>query len=237
MLGQHKRHPEFSVVTRESCRNSRKTTRFPRHRKMNPFALHHLKRSPTFCFEVQNGTWHTGCDTKSSPTYRSHSRGTPRFPAPLHLSPFSPHDLERRVYFPALIGREYRPSRRTSGCGQSHERFPDVALCVVPHFKRPLFPGPILIRTRFPDTSSNATLWMKSQHERALTPSCIIWKNMQITNTARQVACHPVNNWRGKRSSITQHKTRPDSPVPTLQRPCDRSQKWRGTLRFLPQVQ
>ena len=28
-------------------------------------------------------------------------------------------------------------------------------------------------------------------------------------------------------------KTRPDSPVPTLQGHCDRSQKWRGSLRFL----
>src|SRR5574341_1762359 len=37
-LGQHKRHPEFPVVTRESRRNSRKTTCFPSHRKMNPCA-------------------------------------------------------------------------------------------------------------------------------------------------------------------------------------------------------
>src|SRR5574340_1217795 len=36
-LGQHKRYPEFPVVTRESRRNSRKTTWFPRHRKMKPF--------------------------------------------------------------------------------------------------------------------------------------------------------------------------------------------------------
>src|SRR5574340_867903 len=36
-LGQHKRHPEFPVVTRESRRNSRKTTWFPSHRKMKPF--------------------------------------------------------------------------------------------------------------------------------------------------------------------------------------------------------
>ena len=36
-LGQHKRHPEFAAVTRESRRNSRKTTWFPRHCKMNPF--------------------------------------------------------------------------------------------------------------------------------------------------------------------------------------------------------
>src|SRR5574341_85182 len=33
-LGQHKRQPEFPVVTRESGRNSRKTTWLPRHRKM-----------------------------------------------------------------------------------------------------------------------------------------------------------------------------------------------------------
>ena len=33
-LGQHKRQPEFPVVTRESRRNSRKTTWLPRHRKM-----------------------------------------------------------------------------------------------------------------------------------------------------------------------------------------------------------
>ena len=36
-LGQHKRHPEFPVVTRESRRNSRKTTWLARHRKMKPF--------------------------------------------------------------------------------------------------------------------------------------------------------------------------------------------------------
>ena len=36
-LGQHKRHPEFPVVPRESRRNSRKTTWLPRLRKMKPF--------------------------------------------------------------------------------------------------------------------------------------------------------------------------------------------------------
>src|SRR5574340_1326753 len=36
-LGLHKRHPEFPVVTRESRCNSRKSTWFPRHRKMKPF--------------------------------------------------------------------------------------------------------------------------------------------------------------------------------------------------------
>ena len=113
----------------------------------------------------------------------------------------------------------------------------DIPSWVVPHSERPRFPGPLLIRTRCLDTSLNVTLWTKSQHEGALKPQFIIWKNPHVPNTDRQVACHPVNNSRGKRSSMPQHKTRPDSPVPTLQRPCDRSQKWRGTLRFLPQLE
>ena len=36
---------------------------------------------------------------------------------------------------------------------------------------------------------------MKAQHEGALTP-CIIQKNPQVTNTVRQVVCHPVNTHR-----------------------------------------
>ena len=43
-LGQHKRKPEFPVVTRESDRNSRKTTCFPRHRKMRPFVRYSISR-------------------------------------------------------------------------------------------------------------------------------------------------------------------------------------------------
>ena len=43
----------------------------------------------------------------------------------------------------------------------------------------PRFPGPLLIRTRCPVTSSKVTLWMKAQHEGALTPPCIIRKNPQ----------------------------------------------------------
>ena len=35
-LAQHKRKPEIPVVTRETRRNSRKTTWLPRHRKMRP---------------------------------------------------------------------------------------------------------------------------------------------------------------------------------------------------------
>ena len=108
---------------------------------------------------------------------------------------------------------------------------------MVPRSERPRFPALLLIRTRCPDTSLKATLWMKAQHEGALTPSCILRKKPKIPLTARQMVCYPVNNSRGKRSSIPPHKTRPDSPVPTLQGPCGRSLKWRGTLRFLPQLE
>ena len=99
------------------------------------------------------------------------------------------------------------------------------------------FHCPLLIRNRCPVTSLKATLWMKAQHEGTLTPPFIILKKPQVPHTAQQVACHPVNNSRGKRSSIPPHKRRPDSPVPTLQGPCDWSQKRRGTLRLLPQIE
>ena len=38
------------------------------------------------------------------------------------------------------------------------EDIPDVASWVVPHSVGPRFPGPLLIRTRCPDTSPNSTL-------------------------------------------------------------------------------
>ena len=78
-----------------------------------------------------------------------------------------------------------------------------VALWVVPLAERLQFPGPLLIRIRCSDTSWKAALNMKVQHEGALTHLCIIRKNGQVTHTARQVACHSLNNSRGKRSSIT----------------------------------
>ena len=55
------------------------------------------------------------CVPKSPPTCRVPSRGPPRVPAPLPLSPFSPPDRDRRGDSPAWSGRGSRPSRRTSG--------------------------------------------------------------------------------------------------------------------------
>src|SRR5574337_886737 len=103
-LGQHKRHPEFPVVPRESRRNSRKTTWFPRHRKMKPFPA---TASQEKC-HLRN--WRS--KRSLAPLMRPHK--VPRHPglpgeeqrgflAPLPLSPFYPPDLDRRVESPALL--------------------------------------------------------------------------------------------------------------------------------------
>src|SRR5574337_538996 len=119
-LGQHKRHPEFPVVTRESRRNSRKTTWFPRHRKMKPFPATASQKS-----HVRN--WRS----KRYLAPLMHPHKVPRHPglpgaehrgcpAPLPLSPFYPPDLDRRLDSPALSGRGSRPSGRTSGRSEEH---------------------------------------------------------------------------------------------------------------------
>ena len=61
------------------------------------------------------GSGHCLQQPKSPPTRRVPPRGTPRVPAPLPLSPFSPPDRDRRGDSPACSGRGSRPSRRTSG--------------------------------------------------------------------------------------------------------------------------
>ena len=68
----------------------------------------------------------------------------------------------------------------------SHEEIRDVASMVVPHAERPRFPDPLLIRTRCPDTYKKI-VWMKAQHEGALTTPCIVQKRPQVTLTAQQV--------------------------------------------------
>ena len=44
-MGLHERLPEFPIVTRESCRNSKKSMRFPHHHEIRPFLLQLLKRN------------------------------------------------------------------------------------------------------------------------------------------------------------------------------------------------
>ena len=55
-----------------------------------------------------------------------------------------------------------------------------------------------------------------------------------IHTTLRWGSCHSVNNSKVKGKSIPPQKTRRDSLLHILQVPCDPSQKWRGSLTFLP---
>src|SRR5574341_621900 len=115
-LGQHMRHPEFPAVTRESRRNSRKPTWFPRHRKMKPFPATASQEKS----HVRNWRSKRYLAPLMRPDKVPRHPGLPGeehrgFPAPLPLSPFDPPDLDRRVDSPALSGRGSRPSGRTSG--------------------------------------------------------------------------------------------------------------------------
>ena len=97
-------------------------------------------------------------------------------------------------------------------------------------------PGPLFIRTRCPDTSLKATLWMKTQNEGSLTPPCIVWKNLQIPHSLTR-GLKPPEQLERQEEFHSSDKTWPDSPVPTLQGHYDRSQNWRGRLRFLPPLE
>ena len=127
-LGQHERLPEFPVVTQESRRNTRKTTRFSRHCKMRPFpAAAYQGKSHVPSSNSKRYLTHF-LQLIKFPKYISHLRGTPSFPALLNPSPFSPPDLDMRINSPALSGKGSRPSRRTSEGGRSHTETREEAL-------------------------------------------------------------------------------------------------------------
>ena len=174
----------FPVETRESRHNSRNATWFPRHPKMRPLpptASQEKSHVPSWSAKRY---WHPWCALKCSSTHQSDSRRTPRFPAPLHLGPFSPPDRDRRVDSPVLSWRGSHLSRCISGWGRSHEDIRDIATWMVTHAERPRFPGPLLIRSWCPDTSLKITLLMKAQHLGALTPLGIVRRNPQVPHTA-----------------------------------------------------
>ena len=124
---------------------------------------------------------------KISPTRRVSSRGTPRVPAPLHLSPFSL----------LITTGESIPLRCVEGVPGLPDAPHDEA-CFTRKFDTshvggaPCRTTPIsrsaLDKTRCPDISSKATLWVKAQHEGALTPPCIVRKHTQVPHTTRRGA-------------------------------------------------
>ena len=141
-----------------------------------------------------------------------------------------------RVNSRGLSGKESRFSRPTqeeASLTLKLERKPRVS-CHIP--KDTDFP----VHSRkvpMPCTSSNVTLRMKSQHEGALTPQLHCPETTAGSKYNSTSGLSPCEQLERQAEFQPHHKTRPDSPVPTLQRPCHRSQKWRGTVRFPPHLE
>ena len=103
--------------------------------------------------------------------------------------------------------------------------------------QRHRFPHLLEIR---PDAPAPIRMYPRiSSHNRNCHwhPGCILQKKPQVPNPTLLEAWHPIHNSSVKPSSMPKHKTRPDSPLQTPQKPWDCCQKWRGTLRFLPKLE
>src|SRR5574337_405501 len=103
-------------LTRESRRNSRKITWFPRHRKMKPFpATASQEKSHIKNWRSKRHLAPLMRPTKFPDLPVSLERNTKVFRHHFLCGPSTPPDLDRRVDSPALSGRGSRPSSRTSG--------------------------------------------------------------------------------------------------------------------------
>ena len=143
--GQHERLPELRIVTRESLHNSRKTTRFPRHRDMRPFPAA-ASQEKSHVHSLNSKQYLTPLmQPQKFPNILYLLKRTLSFPAALNLRPFSPPDLDMRINFHASSGKGSRPSLFTSGGGRAHTETPEEASWVMPHSNRHQFPHPIKI--------------------------------------------------------------------------------------------
>ena len=124
---------------------------------------------------------------KISPTRRVSSRGTPRVPAPLHLSPISPPDRDKRIDSPTCVegvpglpGTPQDDGGLTRKFEMSHV---GGATCrMTPISRSALEMNPM------PGHLFEGNPVGEAQNEGALTPLCIFWKHPQVPHTARQGA-------------------------------------------------
>ena len=174
--------------------------------------------------------------SKSSPSYLSHSRGTPSFPVKLNLSPFSPPDLGMRVESPALSGKGSSLPSHLRRRPVSHWNSRTSLVFHATFRKTPISPS-TQGKFRCPGTFLSVTLRMKSQHKRELTPQLHRPGKAAGSKYNSTSGLTPKEQLQRQADFLASTETRTDSPVPTLQRPCDQSQKWRGTLSFLPQLE
>ena len=131
------------------------------------------------------------------------------------LSPFSPPDRDRRVDSPALSARGSRPSPRTSdeavSRGNSRRSLDGGATCRKTAISRSALDKNAMPRHLFEDSVDEGTT-RRGTDTPVHRPEKTAGYSYSSTSS-----CHPVNNSRGKRRSIPAHKTRPDSPLPTMQ--------------------
>ena len=78
---------------------------------------------------------------------------------------------------------------------------------------------------------------MKSQHEGALTPKLHRPEKDVGSKYISTSDISPIGQHDRQAEFHSSTQDEPKSPVSTLQRLCDQSQKWKGTLRFLLQFQ
>ena len=174
--------------------------------------------------------------SKSSPSYLSHSRGTPSFPVKLNLSPFSPPDLGMRVDSPALSGKGSSLPSHLRRRPVSHWNSRTSLVFHATFRKTPISPS-TQGKFRCPGTFLSVTLRMKSQHKRELTPQLHRPGKAAGSKYNSTSGLTPKEQLQRQADFLASTETRTDSPVPTLQRPCDQSQKWRGTLWLPPQLE
>ena len=69
------------------------------------------------------------------------------------------------------------------------------------------------------------------------TPPCVVRKKPAGSTHSSASGLSSREQLERQAEFHSSDKTRHDSPVPTLQGPCDQSQKWRRILRFLPPLE
>ena len=91
-------------------------------------------------------------------------------------------------------------------------------MCRATFQKTPISPS-TQERTQCPGTSSNVTVRMKSQQEVALTPQLHRLERASGSKYNLTSGLSPREQLESPAEFQPHHKTRPDSPVPTLQSP------------------
>ena len=133
----------------------------------------------------------------------------------LEIMPLLSTVSSNRVNSPALSARRSRPSPCTSdeavSQGNSRRSLDGGATCRKTTISRSALDKNAMPRHLFEDSVDEGTTRRGTDN-----PVHHPEKTTGYTYSSTS-ACHPVNNSRGKRRSIPAHKTRPDSPLPTMQ--------------------